>query len=173
MESDHLNRDQKALIRSTAFAVLRNGTAFFEWLRVKRQDDSAYVFLYGGTGSEYYKWCLVHREEAEKQDFSEESTKQVEVQEVRERYTRAIFRERSRSFSRSRNRHFEREARVQRGRRQRSRSPRRQRRVSPPSRSGRMYAWSDDEGAPKPLNVLREKLESMKQKLNESSTGGG
>lgn len=61
----------KSLIRSTALAVIRNGTSFYEWLRGKRRGDDAYAFLFGGDGSEYYKWCLVNGEEAIKEEKSD------------------------------------------------------------------------------------------------------
>jgi hypothetical protein len=63
-----LDDGQRTLIRNTAFAVLKNGTAFYEWLRGKRQSDPEYTFLFGGLGSDYYKWCLTHSEEARKEE---------------------------------------------------------------------------------------------------------
>lgn len=53
-----LDEGQKTLIRNTALAVLKNGTAFYEWLREKRKSDKDYAFLVGGLGSDYYKSCL-------------------------------------------------------------------------------------------------------------------
>ena len=135
MNCEGLDGDQKALVRSTASAVLRNGAAFFEWLRTKRQADPSYSFLYGGLGSEYYKWCLANSELAEKEASNEKSSAPVERTGIRngvldepskkrENDSRSRkCRSRSRSFSRSlsrsvssRRRPAERQDRVERRR---------------------------------------------------------
>ena len=64
----------KSLIRSTALAVIRNGTSFYEWLREKRKSDDAYSFLFGGDGADYYKWCLMNGEAAFKDITSADAT---------------------------------------------------------------------------------------------------
>lgn len=109
MSSEKLSIDEKALIRSTAFAVLRNGATFFEWLRNKRKSDPSYVFLYGGVGSEYYKWCLANSEEARKEEQIEKEDRLHPGESGNSHHTRgeersSQRRERSpsRSISRSR-----------------------------------------------------------------------
>jgi hypothetical protein len=48
----------RSLVESTAASVLRNGAAFYEWLKAKRQSDPMYSFLFGGDGFEHYQRCL-------------------------------------------------------------------------------------------------------------------
>ena len=68
---DQIDQEARSLIRSTAFAVLRNGTSFYEWLRSRRQADPVYSFLFGGIGTEYYKWCLANSDDAKIEEESE------------------------------------------------------------------------------------------------------
>lgn len=150
MNSDGLlTRDERTLIRSTAFAVLRNGTTFYEWLRVKRQADPSYVFLYGGTGSEYYEWCLANSEEAEKENekdkaalLSEKQVRTVCSEVISIRRSDDSNSRRGRSLSRSPS--LERRDRRDSPARQRRRSPSYDRRPSERSRSRGVRRRSPD-----------------------------
>ena len=122
---EDLDREKKTLIRTTAIAVLRNGTSFYEWLRNKRQSEPAYSFLFGGIGSNYYKWCLANSEEAQKEEQVEaqrgrvESVKvPIESNKVETKPTE--FRRRGRSLSRSYSRSASRSRSVSRSPKRRS-----------------------------------------------------
>ena len=200
---EQLNHNQRSLIRTTAFAVIRNGTQYYEWLKSKRQSDPLYAFLLGGIGSKYYEWCLSNEQEARKEDIRDRAELDKEssadlssgrtdgkaIETSREpRRSRSVSRSRSRSFrprisrsprrdrNRSPNRRWDdrrrsnrREDRAYRRERRRSRSPPDEKRVG--GRHGKLYAWSsEEESGPKSSDVLKQKLESIKQKLREDSS---
>ena len=203
---EQLNHNQRSLIRTTAFAVLRNGAQYYEWLKSKRHSDPLYAFLVGGIGSKYYEWCLSNEKDARKEDNNDrlrsqedssdkplrekEGHKIERIERDRSR-DRSASRSRSRSFRRRRsrspphrrvrspNRLWEDRRRSDRGshRREPDRRERERRRSRSPQgdrkgdvRHRKLYAWSsEEESVPKPTEILKQKLESMKQKLREDS----
>ena len=198
---EQLNQSQRSLIRTTAFAVLRNGAQYYEWLKTKRHPDPLYAFLVGGIGSKYYEWCIANENDARKEDASDRLRPESDIKDKKDKAERQPRRSRrdssrSRSLSRSRSRSFRRPisrsprlrlrspARrwEEKGRdnpnrdrsdreRRRSRSAQRERRGV---RHGKLYAWSsEEESSAKSSVILKQKLESMKQRLQNSSANVG
>ena len=197
---EQLTLQQRCLVRTTAFAVLRNGTQYSEWLRSKRHSDPLYAFLVGGNGCKYYEWCLSNQDEARREDASDlkvqEGDREVDKpgrvpcnRSIEQRRSRSRSRSNSRSRSRSfrrrnselsprrrsrspphRHRDYRRRSNP-RSDRYRKRSPPRERERFDDRRHGKLYAWSsEEESAPKSSVLLKQKLESIKQKLQEDSS---
>ena len=198
---EQLNQNQRSLIRTTAFAVLRNGTQYYEWLKTKRHSDPQYSFLVGGIGSKYYEWCVANEKDARKEDASDRLRPESDIKDKKDKVesqprrnrrdssrSRSVSRSRSRSFRRRRSRSPPRRFRSparrleEKGRenhnrnrsdreRRRSRSAQRERRGV---RHGKLYAWSsEEESSTKSSVILKQKLESMKQRLQNSSANLG
>ncbi len=45
------------VLKLAQFAV-KNGASFVELIKVKQKDNAEYQFLFGGEGSDYYRWVL-------------------------------------------------------------------------------------------------------------------
>jgi hypothetical protein len=56
-----LNSEQLNLIKTTAIAVLRNGQSFVEWIESTRKGNQSYDFLFGGLGSDYFRFLIEHK----------------------------------------------------------------------------------------------------------------
>eukprot|EP00210_Caulerpa_lentillifera_P009755 g9304.t1 len=54
-----INPEQKKLIDSVAVFVAKGGHLSEELVRTKHKEDENYLFLFGGKGSEYYRWKLL------------------------------------------------------------------------------------------------------------------
>ena len=192
---EQLSLQQRSLIRATAFAVLRNGSQYFEWIKTKRRSDPLYAFLSDGVGSQYYDWCLSNPDGARKEesveseasislpnnsrnDHIKHSGRHSDASKMKSR-SRSQSRSRSRSHRRHSPRRRTREFHRYRNHRSRSRDRNRSRVRSPAlddqrseeRRHGKMYAWSsEEEPQPKSSELIKQKLENMKQKLQVDSS---